>query len=138
MKKVNLLLIAIMIGSCVFAQSYDEVTTELKKGIGIKLRQLVESFDGVYEGGLSITEINDLGNDEAEIRGKVNYKGSLCGSVRAKYKVTIYSDGYMKTCILTPICSIFGGKMREEWDCSGKKWGDWKMTTKQIIEATEE
>lgn len=103
------------------AQNSDEILREIKKEVGKKLRKLVENFNGTYLGELTITSLDEMDDDDGFIcKGRVSYKGSLCGEVRADYKAFIYEDGTIKVCINTPICNIFGGLMYYEWDCKGE------------------
>ncbi len=122
MKKACIfLLLVITPFCCLQAQDYEEILREIKKEVGQKLRKLVEKFDGTYLGDLTISSLEEMDDDDGFIcKGRVSYKGTLCGEVRASYKTYFYSDGNIKACINTPICSIFGSLMYYEWDCRGE------------------
>lgn len=136
MKKIFFITLCI-VSIATVAHADKNLAKTLSNKINLKLRHLIENFEGEYLGNTSVDEVNEFDDGSLEIRGKVNYEGNLCGKVRAIYKITIFENGKDKVCILTPICSIFGGQMRKEWDCSGKAWGKWQATTRQIMQAVE-
>lgn len=126
MKTIHIFISIVLLSLVSFnlsAQNASDDEQQLKKIIKVKLRTIIEKFDGEYKGNVTFDEMNELDEDEFEIRGKVTYYGTYCGDVRADYKATFQADGSIQACINTKICNILTGSfIRWEWDCKGEKY----------------
>jgi hypothetical protein len=125
MKKMIFILFLIL-QQVTFGQENQDIPKEVKDQLLTMmvphLRNFIEKW-GTYKAGTTITEVNQLEENQVEIRGMVNYEADQCGSVEAKYKFTVISEGDYKTfeiCVYCPYCFL-GSVLKYEWDCKGKK-----------------